>query len=76
MGNAWPIVEILLGAFLIIFAKAFVAGNIKVCEFLYKKTGAEFFKYSAERMRNDSVRIATYIVGAIFIATGLQYFFV
>jgi UPF0716 family protein affecting phage T7 exclusion len=60
------------GLFLLLFMNTFIKGNVEVCKYLYRQTGAIIFKRYAEKVSNDSVRLSAYIAGIVFIVAGIQ----
>ena len=66
----FSVFAIIMGVLMLFFMDKFIEGNIKVCRYLFEKTKLPLFKFYAEGMSKDSVRLTAYIVAIVFIVAG------
>jgi hypothetical protein len=70
----WAILALGGGILMLCFRERFIRGNIRICEYLYKKTRLSWFKLQAEGMDSTYMRLVTVIVAVFFIYSGVQIF--
>jgi hypothetical protein len=68
----WAVLAICGGTWSLFSMNLFIQGNVKLCKYLFDKTGLRVFKYYADNMDSDAVRLTAYIVAIVLIAAGIK----
>jgi hypothetical protein len=68
----WAVCALVIGPLAAFGTDYFIKGNIRLCQYLFDKSGLSVFKYYADNMNRSSVRITARIVGVIFIVIGIK----
>jgi hypothetical protein len=68
----WAVFAICLGTFGLFFMHLFIEVNVKLCKYIFHKTNLGVFKYYADNMDTDSVRLTAYIVAVVLITGGVK----
>jgi hypothetical protein len=68
----WAIFAIGVGVFGLFYMDRFIKLNVTLCRYFFDKTGLRVFKYYADNMDTDSVRLTAYIAAIVLIAAGIK----
>jgi hypothetical protein len=68
----WAILAICMGVFGLFFMNLFIKGNVRLCKYLFERTGLGVFKYYASNMDTTSVRLTAYIVSIAMLVLGIK----
>jgi hypothetical protein len=68
----WAVCALVIGPLAAFGTDYFIRGNVRLCRYLYNKSGLSVLKYYADNMDSSSVRITARVAGIIFIVLGIK----